>query len=102
MLIVETIRKVRCAYYRDKKSIRQIARDFRMSRTTVRKVIRSDETEFTYDQKDQPMPKLAQYADLLSGYLEDDDTKSYREQRTAILLFEDLQRQGVVFRVELA
>src|SRR5208283_5189887 len=94
MLIVETIRKVRCAYYRDKKSIRQIARDFRMSRTTVRKVIRSDETEFTYDRKDQPMPKLSQYADLLSRYLEDDATKSYREQRTAILLFEDLQRQG--------
>jgi transposase len=65
MLIVETIRKVRCAYYRDKKSIRQIARDFRMSRKTVRKVIRSNETEFIYDRKDQPMPKLDQYTDSL-------------------------------------
>ena len=39
MLIVETIRKIRLAYYRDKKSIRQIAREFKLSRNTVKKVI---------------------------------------------------------------
>jgi transposase InsO family protein len=42
MLIVETIRKIRLAHYRDKKSLRQIAREFNLSRNTVRKVIRSD------------------------------------------------------------
>ena len=40
---METIRKIRLAA-RDKKSIRQIARDLRLSRNTVRKVLRSGET----------------------------------------------------------
>lgn len=48
MLIVETIRKIRLAHHRDGKSIRQIARDFRLSKNTVKKVLRSDATEFTY------------------------------------------------------
>ena len=47
MLTVETIRKIRLAA-RDKKSIRQIARDLRLSRNTVRKVLRSGETRFEY------------------------------------------------------
>lgn len=94
MLIVETIRKIRCAYYRDKKSIRQIARDFRMSRKTVRKVIHGNETEFVYDRKEQPRPKLGQFTDLLSKCLEEDATKALRERRSAVLLFEELQRQG--------
>lgn len=42
MLIVETILKIRCAYHRDGRSIRQIARDFHLSRNTVKKALRSD------------------------------------------------------------
>ena len=91
---METIRKIRCAYHRDKKSIRQIAREFKLSRNTVKKVIRRDVTEFTYDRKTQPLPKLASYQDMLSGYLETDASKSPRERRTAVVLFEELQRQG--------
>ena len=44
---METIRKIRLAA-RDKKSMRQIARDLRLSRNTVRKVLRSGETRFEY------------------------------------------------------
>jgi len=94
MLIVETIRKIRCAYHRDNKSLRQIAREFNLSRNTVKKVIRGDATEFIYDRKEQPMPKLSQYQSVLSEYLISDRTKPKREQRTAIVLFEELQRQG--------
>lgn len=91
---METIRKVRLAYHRDKRSIRQIARDFKLSRNTVRKVIRSDVTEFTFDRKTQPFPKLGPYEGALLKCLEADQTKPRREQRTAMLLFEELQRQG--------
>jgi transposase len=94
MLIVETIRKIRCAYHRDGKKIRQIAREFNLSKNTVKKVIRGDATEFTYDRKEQPLPKLRLYHELLSGYLVSDSTKPKREQRTAVVLFEELQRQG--------
>lgn len=91
---METIRKIRVAYQRDKKSIRQIAREFNLSRNTVKKVIRGDATEFIYDRKAQPMPKLAPYQDVLSECLEVDATKPRRQQRTAVVLFEELQRQG--------
>ena len=44
---METIRKIRLAA-RNKTSIRQISRDLRLSRNTVRKVLRSGETRFEY------------------------------------------------------
>lgn len=94
MLIVETIRKIRCAYQRDRKSIRQIAREFKMSRNTVRKVIRKDVTEFTYERKAQPLPKLGPFQEMLSESLAVDGTKPPKEQRTALVLFEELQRKG--------
>ena len=94
MLTVETIRKVRLAYHRDKRSIRQIARDFNLSRNTVKKVIRSNSTEFVFDRKVQPFPKLGPYKDVLLELLGADMLKPPREQRTAVLLFEELQRRG--------
>jgi transposase len=94
MLIVETIRKIRCAYHRDNKSIRQIARELKLSRNTVKKAIRQDVTEFTYDRKTQPLPKLSPYQEMLSEHLETDAAKAPRERRTAVVLFEELQRQG--------
>jgi len=55
---VESIKKVRLAYHRDHKSIREIARDFNLSRNTIRKIIRTDAIEFTYERKVQPKPRL--------------------------------------------
>lgn len=49
MLVVETTEKIRRAYFQDEKSIKQICRELRVSRNTVRKVIRSGATELTYE-----------------------------------------------------
>src|SRR5713226_5385214 len=49
MLIVETIAKIRRAYFAQKKPIKAICREFRLSRKVVRKVIRSEVTEFRYE-----------------------------------------------------
>ena len=91
---METIRKIRCAYHRDKKGIRQIARELNLSRNTVKKVIRGDTTEFVYDRKAQPLPKLGPYEGSLLEYLVNDAAKPSRQQRTAVVLFEELQRRG--------
>jgi hypothetical protein len=48
MLIVETIAKVRRAYFIHQKPIKAICREFGLSRRVVRKVIRSEATEFRY------------------------------------------------------
>ena len=49
MLVVETIAKIRRAYFAQKKPIKAICREFRVSRKVVRKVIRSEATEFRYE-----------------------------------------------------
>jgi transposase len=94
MLIVETIRKVRLANHRNHKSIKEICRDFNLSRNTVRKIIRSDATEFVYERKVQPRPKLEPFKGQLAAYLKEDSAKPAKQRRTALLLFEQLQREG--------
>ena len=91
---METIRKIRVAHHRDRRSIRQIAKDFNLSRNTVRKVIRGNSTEFTYERKAQPLPKLSPFEESLVAYLEADGILPRRQQRTAMVLFEELQREG--------
>ena len=53
MLVVETIAKIRRAYFAQKKPIKAICREFRVSRKVVRKVIRSEATEFRYERSRQ-------------------------------------------------
>jgi Mor family transcriptional regulator len=53
MLVVETIAKIRRADFQDGKPIEQICRELRVSRNTVRRVIRLGATEFTYERRIQ-------------------------------------------------
>jgi transposase len=43
------------------KSIKEIARDLKISRNTVRKVLRPGETSFSYEREVQPRPKLGRW-----------------------------------------
>ena len=49
MLIVETIAKIRRAFFVQGKSIKAICRELRVSRKVVREVIRTEATEFRYE-----------------------------------------------------
>jgi predicted transcriptional regulator len=69
MLVVETVARVRRAYFVQEKSIKEIARDLKVSRKTVRKVIRSGATSFHYARGTQPAPKLGPWRDALDGLL---------------------------------
>ena len=91
---METIRKIRLAYHRDKKPIRQIAREFHLSKNTVKKVIRSGATEFEYERSIQPRPKLGPFEERLSQFLSEDKARPPRERRAAQVMFEQLQREG--------
>jgi transposase len=94
MLIVETIRKIRCAFGREGKSIRQIAKDYNLSRNTVKKVLRGEETQFSYLRSSQPMPKLGPFEESLLRLIEEDAKKPRREQMTRVAIYEVLQREG--------
>ena len=67
MLVVETIAKIRRAYFDQKKPIKTICREFRVSRRVVRKVIRSEATEFRYERSRQPRPRIDPWHDQLDG-----------------------------------
>jgi hypothetical protein len=57
MLVVETIAKIRRAYFSLGKPIKEICRELHLSRKVVRKVIRSNATEFHYERSRQPLPR---------------------------------------------
>jgi predicted transcriptional regulator len=71
------------------KTIREIARDLKVSRNTVRKVLRSEETTFEYERNVQPRPKLVRWTAELEGLLSGNAAKPARERLT---LDPDLRR----------
>src|SRR6201999_3812617 len=94
MLIVETIARIRREHFIKGKTIKEIARDLKVSRNTVRKVLRSGETSFEYERVIQPRPKLGRWAAELDGLLAANAVKSAREQLTLIRIFEELRGRG--------
>src|ERR1700681_3288331 len=94
MLIVETIGRIRREHLVKGKSIREIARDLKVSRNTVRRVLRSGATSFEYERDIQPRPKLGRWTEELDALLAGNAAKSAREQLTLIRIFEDLRGRG--------
>ncbi len=94
MLAVETIAKIRRAYFQDKKPIKQIRRELHVSRNTVRRVIRSVATEFSYERSVQPQPKIGPWKDELDRMLAENARKPKRDRLTRIRVFEELQALG--------
>jgi transposase len=94
MLVVETIAKIRLAFFHQKKPIKAICRELKISRKAVRKAIRSDTTEFRYERGVQPMPKLGSWLEQLDGLLASNEDKPARERLTLIRVFESLRDLG--------
>ena len=69
MLVVETVGRIRREHLVNGKSIKEIARDLKISRNTVRKVLRSGATSFEYEREVQPRPKLGRWSGDLDRLL---------------------------------
>ena len=63
MLVVETIGRIRREHLGKGKSIKEIARTLHLSRNTVRRILRSGETAFSYEREVQPRPKLGPWTE---------------------------------------
>jgi transposase len=94
MVTVETIGKVRRAYWVQKKKIKAIARELKLARNTVRSIVRSGETAPVYLRKEQPLPKLGLFVEQLDKLLEENAGKSKRERLTTKRVFEKLQQEA--------
>jgi AraC-like DNA-binding protein len=94
MLIVETIGRIRREHLVKGKSIKEIARDLKISRNTVRRILRSGETSFSYEREVQPRPRLGSWKADLDRMLTINAGKAPRERLTLIRLFEELRALG--------
>jgi transposase len=65
-----------------------------VSRKVVRKVIRSEATEFRYERGEQPLPRIGPWRDQLDGLLLANEGKPARERLTLIRIFEGLRALG--------
>src|SRR6476646_2319251 len=90
MLVVETIAKIRRAYFVHGQPIKAICQDLGVSRKVVRKVIRSEATEFRYEREAQPLAKIGPWGDKLDQLLLANEGKAL----TLIRLFEELRGCG--------
>ena len=91
---METIGRIRREHFLKGKAIKEIARDLKVSRNTVRRVLRSGETSFEYEREIQPRPKLGRWTAELDELLTGNAAKAAREQLTLIRLFEELRGRG--------
>src|ERR1700723_2221050 len=94
MLIVETIGRIRRAHLWSGKSIKEIARNLKISRNTVRRILRSGEPSFSYEREIQPRPKLGRWKGEIDRMLTKNAEASARERLTLIRLFEELRALG--------
>ena len=94
MLVVETIAKIRRAYFSVGKPIKEICRELHLSRKVVRKVIRSNATEFHYERSRQPLPRIGPWRQRLESLLEENESKAARERLTLVRLYEELRGLG--------
>ncbi len=94
MKTVDTIARVRRAFHVQGWSLKRICRELHVSRNTVRKILRSDETSFSYERERQPKPKIGPWKDQLDGLLNGNLGKAAREQLTLIRIYEELRALG--------
>ena len=80
MLVLETIAKIRRAYFVQQKTIKAICRELRVSRKVVRKVLRSEPTEFRYERGEQPAPRIGLWREALDEMLASNEAKPRRER----------------------
>ncbi len=91
---MDTIARIRREFFTRGRAIKDIVRDLHVSRNTVRKVIRSGATAFTYERDVQPLPKLGPWREDLDRVLTTNAGRSAREQLTPIRIYEVLRGLG--------
>jgi transposase len=91
---VDTIARIRREFFVRGRTIKEIVRELHVSRNTVRKVLRSGATEFTYERDRQPHPRIGPWKNELDRLLEANEAKPARERLTLIRIFESVQGLG--------
>mgnify|MGYP001167402266 FL=1 len=91
---MDTIARVRRAFYVQGWSVKRIVRELHVSPNTVRKILWSDETDFSYERERQQMPRIGPWQGQLEQFLSANAGKPSRERLTLIRIFEELRALG--------
>src|SRR4051812_39489879 len=94
MFIVESIAKIRRLYYRERKGFKTIARELNVLKTTVKKIIREDQTSPSYLRRQAVYPALGALREVLISKLEADRKEPVPYRRTAKKLYKSFVRKG--------
>jgi transposase len=93
VLSMDFIAEIRRRHFISSESISSIALSLKLSRTTVRKHLKTIE-EPVYQRKNRNFPKLGGFEAQLKQWLETDIRLPKKQRRTAQRLFEGLQTEG--------
>lgn len=94
VISVSMLAKIRRMHFREKQSLRAIAKQTGLSRNTIRDWLRQlDVTEPKYPARASPSI-LDPYQEQLAGWLRTDSHRPKRDRRTARVLFQQLRAQG--------
>lgn len=91
---MDTIARVRRAFHVQGWSMKKIARELHVSRNTVRKILRTDETDFSYERERQPLPKTGVWKAEIERFLTTNEGRPSRERLTVIRIYEELRALG--------
>jgi orotate phosphoribosyltransferase-like protein len=69
MKSVDSIARVRRAFHVEGWSLKRISRELHVSRNTVRRILRSNETSFSYERERQPKPRIGPWQVQLDALL---------------------------------
>jgi hypothetical protein len=81
-------------YFVEGRPIKEIVRLLKVSRNTVRRVLRAGHLKFSYERAVQPRPRLGPYATRLEQMLEEDERLPAKERRRTMRLYEGLLAEG--------
>ena len=93
MLFMDFIAEIRRHHFISDESISSIALSLNLSRTTVRKHLKTIE-EPVYQRKNQSFPKLGEFQERLKQWLDTESRLPKKQRRSAQRLFEGLQAEG--------
>jgi transposase len=94
VLCVETVGKIRRLHLVEGRPIKEIVRLLKVSRNTVRRVLRAEQPKLGYERSVQPRPRLGPYATLLEQLLEEDERLPAKQRRRTARLYEALLAAG--------
>jgi transposase len=94
MIKVEDKEKIRRAYYVENKSVRQIARELKYARQTVRKAIQSAEPERYKMKQPRQAPVLGPYKERIQELLTESETMPPKQRYTSYRIYELIEAEG--------